>query len=266
MEYKGQITSPSAAMQYILAGKSFITLVSLTSGNRYTYKIERNPNDTDAYFVSLLNGPDNWSNYQYIGLIRNGSFARTAKSRVSADAPSFIGFDYCFKQLSSGTINGFEVWHEGKCGRCGRKLTVPESIASGFGPECLGMVGAAAAVAASAPVVSGTVAPQRNLNFDGTVRRRPQSKGVERADGKFVHPGGVLVKKPVVAVAGVVAPVAAPSNYSNVGDIDAEIRRRVAEYKANAPENFYQDGELDEKQAFSVAYNMFRVKIQAEVK
>jgi len=29
------------------------------------------------------------------------------------------------------------VFHEGACGRCGRTLTVPESIASGFGPECI---------------------------------------------------------------------------------------------------------------------------------
>jgi hypothetical protein len=243
MEYKGQITSASAAMKYMLAGKSFVTLVSLASGNRYTYKIEltdkRNPNDADAYFVSLLNGPDNWSNYQYIGLIRNGSFGRTAKSRVSADAPSFIGFDYCFAQLSKGTINGFEVWHEGKCGRCGRKLTVPESIATGFGPECAGMVNAASVAVAAV----GTVAPQRNLNFDGSVRQ-PKVKPV--------------------AVAGVAAPAAAPSNYSNVGELDAMIRARIATYRSEAPENYYQDGELDEKQAFNVAYNMFRVQIEKE--
>lgn len=30
-----------------------------------------------------------------------------------------------------------EVWHEGRCGRCGRRLTVPESISTGFGPECV---------------------------------------------------------------------------------------------------------------------------------
>jgi hypothetical protein len=30
-----------------------------------------------------------------------------------------------------------EIWHEGSCLRCGRKLTVPESIESGYGPECI---------------------------------------------------------------------------------------------------------------------------------
>ncbi len=31
-----------------------------------------------------------------------------------------------------------EVWHEGCCGKCGRKLTDAESIARGIGPECYG--------------------------------------------------------------------------------------------------------------------------------
>jgi len=31
---------------------------------------------------------------------------------------------------------GFALHHEGKCGRCGRKLTVPLSIETGIGPEC----------------------------------------------------------------------------------------------------------------------------------
>jgi hypothetical protein len=34
-----------------------------------------------------------------------------------------------------------EIWHEGRCARCNRRLTVPASIASGFGPECAGKAG-----------------------------------------------------------------------------------------------------------------------------
>jgi len=244
MEYKGQITNADAAMKYMLAGKSFVTLVSLASGHRYTYKIEltdkRNPNDADAWFVSLLNGPDNWSNYQYIGLIRGGRFSRTAKSRVTEDAPSYIGFSYCFDKLSHGTISGFEFWHEGKCGRCGRKLTVPDSVAAGFGPECAEMVGAAA----PAPVVTGTAVPQQKMNFDGSARQP---------------------RKPAVKAQGVAAPVP-PTNLSNVGNIDAEIRRRVAEYAATDAEGYTQDGELDPREAFNVAYNKFRREIEAESK
>ena len=253
----GQITDPKQALNFILGGKAFVTLVSQTSGNRYTYKIteadKRNLNDLPTYFVSLLNGPDNWSNYAYIGMIKqcpNGSydFRWTAKSKVSEDAPSFIGFNFCFSALVNNTMRGFEVWHEGKCGRCGRKLTVPESIACGFGPECIGMVGMAAA--AVAPVIAaGAPAPQHNLNFDGTVKTPRKSRAKKAA----------AVVAPVVA-AGTPAPVA------NVGDLDAQIRAAIAEYKSEAPENYYQDGMLDEQEAFNVAYNKFRVQLQQEVR
>ena len=248
----GQITDPKQALTFILGGKATVTLVSLTSGNRYTYKIteadKRNPNDAPVYFVSLLNGPDNWTNYAYIGMIKNNQFAWTGKSKVSQDAPSFIGFNFCFGKLVAGSINGFEVWHMGKCGRCNRPLTVPESIANGFGPECIGLVGGAAVVAA--PVV---VNGQSNLNFDGTVKKPRKSRAAAAKAFVAAHDG--------VAVAGTPAPVVA-----NVGDLDAKIRAAINELKSEAPENYYQDGMLDEQEAFNVAYNRFRVKLQQEVR
>ena len=36
------------------------------------------------------------------------------------------------------TEAGFDVHHEGKCGKCGRPLTVPESVKTGLGPICSG--------------------------------------------------------------------------------------------------------------------------------
>ena len=32
--------------------------------------------------------------------------------------------------------DNLRVYHEGKCCRCGRTLTTPESIKKGIGPEC----------------------------------------------------------------------------------------------------------------------------------
>jgi Family of unknown function (DUF6011) len=61
------------------------------------------------------------------------------KSRVGREAPSAKAFDWAWRALTKGTMPAnLEVWHEGRCGRCGRKLTVPESIARGIGPECAG--------------------------------------------------------------------------------------------------------------------------------
>ena len=80
---------------------------------------------------------DNWSNYAYIGLLTQAGLRLTAKSNASEDAPSVKAFRYAWNALVNGVIPGtLEIWHEGSCGRCGRTLTVPESIASGIGPEC----------------------------------------------------------------------------------------------------------------------------------
>lgn len=295
---QGQITDPKAALTFILGGKSFVTLVSLKSGNRYTYKIEladkRNPTDTDTWFVSLLMGPDNWSNYKYIGMVKDNKFRWTGKSRVSQDAPSLLGFHFVFDSLQSNSMCGFEVWHEGKCGRCGKKLTVPESIASGFGPDCLGMMGMAAAQAVidssgrgvrGDVAASGSAAPQSNLNFDGSARQ-PKANGVSAQDSKFIKMKAFRDRNDGAGDAKFLAlseeagftvedwkwfseresklNPTVPVLARNVGELDTMIRARIATYKSEAPENYYQDGELDEKEAFNIAYNKFRVETERE--
>ena len=91
------------------------------------------------YFVSVLTGPDNWANYTYLGVIfDNGTFVHGKKSRIGKDAKSYKCFKWFWEQVNGEglKLNLVEVWHEGKCGVCGRKLTVPESIESGLGPVC----------------------------------------------------------------------------------------------------------------------------------
>lgn len=134
---KGRFTSALSARQFMLGGKATVTLVSAKSGARFTYRI-RASEDGRVHFVSLLNGPDNESAYAYFGYIRGGIFFHGGvKAKVAADAPSATGFKWAFAMLARNVLPpALEIWHEGRCGRCGRKLTVPSSIASGFGPEC----------------------------------------------------------------------------------------------------------------------------------
>jgi hypothetical protein len=142
-----RLTSPVDVIRFMTAGKACLTLVSVKTGARFTYKI-RASDDGKVFFVSLLTGPDNNNDYAYLGTIhpgtvyRPGSFYKHGvKSRISMDAPGAKAFHWAFRQLDAGREPAdLEVWHEGSCGRCGRRLTVPESIASGFGPECIGKV------------------------------------------------------------------------------------------------------------------------------
>ncbi len=121
------------ALKFILAGNATVTLVG--SQKRYTFKVST-PSSKDAVrFVNLLTGPDNESDYQYLGLIRNHVLVAGLKG--SSKHPAFGAFQWTLGQLVAGKIPApLEIWHEGRCGRCGRKLTVPSSIATGFGPEC----------------------------------------------------------------------------------------------------------------------------------
>lgn len=139
------LLSKSNYKKFMLAGKAIFTLRSTRTGQRFTYKIKVADNDNNyehpLYFVSVLVGPDNWTNYRFFGTIKgeNKQFTISNNAKISPDAPSVRGFKWAWEYLDQ-LPDFMEIWHEGKCGRCGRKLTVPESIESGFGPECINMV------------------------------------------------------------------------------------------------------------------------------
>lgn len=133
------------AIAFIRGGDATMTLVSKATDNRFTYRI-RESADGQCLFVGLLNGPDNNADYKYLGRIARDIFWQGRKvpkpGDISRDAPSMRAFDWTWKHLIRGVMpDQLEIWHEGKCGRCGRKLTVPSSIESGFGPECANRLG-----------------------------------------------------------------------------------------------------------------------------
>lgn len=129
---------------FALAGNAVITLQSGKTGIHYTYKITQHENRPDLYFVRLLSGPDNNDDYQYIGCYYsdNGYFnpCKTWKSRLMFSwPPALRAIQYFFDNIDNVPDNLF-VFHEGKCGRCGRRLTTPESIERGIGPECIKVI------------------------------------------------------------------------------------------------------------------------------
>jgi hypothetical protein len=291
---QGRMYDPREILAFMTAGKATITLQNAASGNRYTYKIKfaakRNENDPDTWFVQLLNGPDNTASFCYFGILRHVNnkltYIWTSKARISEESPSVKAFKFALNLFVNDCEfpPSFEVYHEGRCGRCGRKLTVPESITSGFGPECINLVSFGAVSSMQAPIaaavaVGGTAVPQQQkFNYTAPAKSEPvaavrgrvadavahlasmpprkSNRAAVAANGRSSSPtpvgaatadGGSFLDNPVVA---------------RVDNMDAEIRRRIAEYKAEAPENYYQDGMLQEKEAFNVAYNMFRVQLQ----
>lgn len=148
MTHGKQITDLSLARTFILAGNATFTLVSEKTGVRFTYKVRASkPQDegkSSVHFVSLLTGSDNENDYSYLGIIRsNNDFGRTSKSRITDEALGHKAFAWFWRALQTAIPEQVQLWHEGRCGACGRMLTVPESIATGLGPDCSERLGVA---------------------------------------------------------------------------------------------------------------------------
>ena len=129
---------------FVLAGNATITLQNGDKGKHYTYKIVRSRDKEVLYFVHLLRGPDNEEDYTYIGCYYSDTeYFHAAKRWRSSPEYSWPAalrqIKHLFMTLDHKPPR-LRVFHEGRCGRCGRKLTTPESITSGFGPECINYV------------------------------------------------------------------------------------------------------------------------------
>ena len=138
--------APEHARQFLIGGRAIFTLQGQT-GQRYTFRISKGEEQTSgpyagrpaAYFVSLLTGPDNTSEYTYVGLldVATGAVRLTAKSKYKADSMPVRVLGWFLPRIWSGrSVEPGQVFHCGRCARCGRLLTVPSSIVSGYGPEC----------------------------------------------------------------------------------------------------------------------------------
>lgn len=152
---------------FVLAGEATFT-VSNGSGKHYTYHVYKGmPNAVfanEAWFIKVLCGPNNETDYQYMGMVkvlpgRTPLIKLTSKSRfvgtkVWSDSAKGKEAAQAVKvaewalrviwQVEAGTYtlpDHMSIKHDGKCGRCGAKLTTPESIDTGMGEKCAMQVG-----------------------------------------------------------------------------------------------------------------------------
>lgn len=125
------------ALRFLTAGRATFTVES-PSGARFTFRVARpkyaRPNGC-THFVAVLAGPENTRDYSHLGTLwPNGEF-RARESGTLAG----IAFAWAWARLKRGrSLAPAKLYHAGRCGRCGRLLTVPESIRTGLGPECAG--------------------------------------------------------------------------------------------------------------------------------
>lgn len=143
------------SQEFVLAGRAVFTMHNKATGTRFTFRVSRkDPEPGDrygvTYFVGLLAGPDNTSDYRYLGILDplTGYVRLTRNSKFNMHAPSVKAIQWALPLLwkRAQFPPAFDIHHEGRCGRCGRALTVPESILTGFGPECADKIGIPMAV------------------------------------------------------------------------------------------------------------------------
>lgn len=144
-ENRAEMNELKLIRDYIFGGHATFTLVG--KADRFTYRVRTllrwEQGTPRPYFVDVLSGPDNTSDYQFLGTFRNAgdvTYTHSAKSRVTPEAKSVQGAMWLARTLNRKDIvalpEGATFYHEGVCARCGRKLTTPESIQLGIGPVC----------------------------------------------------------------------------------------------------------------------------------
>ena len=135
---------------FLVAGDAIFTVANPTD-DRYTFRIRMKDAELfrpAKHFLSLLTGPDNTRDYTYMGVVEPETLTvrLTAKSRLTVDSAPVRVAQWALGRVASGRDfpAGYRLYHEGRCGHCGRVLSVPESIERGIGPDCFEMMMAAA--------------------------------------------------------------------------------------------------------------------------
>lgn len=141
------------ALKFLLAGKSEFTMVSNKTNNRITYKLIKKESKRDKgkyiYWLSTKSG----NNYVYDGVVYYDDnnnvfrFSKGKKGNTNSNEINIKAILYVINKLHRGIYDiEVDIYHVGRCGRCGKKLTTPESIITGLGPVCAKLVGMPRAV------------------------------------------------------------------------------------------------------------------------
>lgn len=133
-----QISAPGDIKAFILGGNATFTLKSLKTEKRFTYQVKEADDKKGFFFVKVLAGPDNRTDYTYLGFVKDPYLPKLiAGKKGRPDAPSFKALDWFLSKAWALDIpDGVEFWHAGRCCSCNRMLTDPASIERGIGPEC----------------------------------------------------------------------------------------------------------------------------------
>lgn len=141
--------TPAAVPMFIRATRegrakgTTMTVVNDATGNRVTLRFRRPKGFDKTVLVDVMTGSDNETSFKFVGSVPLAGDLTYTKSKW-AKAPQEKAelartiLNWTLGAVKAGNLKTVRVLHEAVCARCGRKLTVPESIDSFMGPECRG--------------------------------------------------------------------------------------------------------------------------------
>lgn len=117
-------------------------------GGHQTFDIKTQPEDSSfapgKRTIALLTGPDNTRHYKRFGFVSDKGISVFSKLTTKCKGAPTAWDIYAWMVWSMATQGenshyhhiGYRLLQENTCLRCNRKLTTPESIRRGLGPEC----------------------------------------------------------------------------------------------------------------------------------
>ena len=137
--------SGEVALSALTAGRAIVSLRSQRTGEFRTYRVSKF--DTSPHFsvdYRVVNGlgvyrVDGWTRIGVLYVNDEGIPHRFVRNmKTSVDSVTIDGFFWMVDRLVNKTWDDekAEIWHEGQCCKCGRRLTDPESIRLALGPIC----------------------------------------------------------------------------------------------------------------------------------
>jgi hypothetical protein len=114
----------------IATHNGIITILNPATGEHRTVKISTAKGGTR--WVYILSGPNNESDWTSFGRIKHERVKVFRRLSCDGFYDSLANILNCPAKF----VGRLEFMFEGKCRKCNRRLTNPESIESGIGPEC----------------------------------------------------------------------------------------------------------------------------------
>lgn len=148
-EVRDGLINQKDALNFLLAGKSEFVLHSTKTNEDFKFTLTKKESfakkesftnkEEYIYFVNIIIEREKI----YAGHIKFDDktelfiYTQGKRGQLAAEDRNIRSLMFVINKLFRCEIVGnLEIYHVGRCGRCGKKLTTPESILTGLGPTC----------------------------------------------------------------------------------------------------------------------------------